>query len=280
MPESSELFGGGSRSPPASRVRAQLVAGVPGLDARLAEVVQAVEGCRAIVLFGSRARQTHRDDSDWDLAAVVDGVGGGDGYGHPEYRRLVDDFAVDFIWIGVEDFARYVDCPYSLEAQIVRQARVVTGSWDRPPSRDHGLRVSWQWLGTRLGSLDNHLLDTAWLFDESAGDRPSDPLVLSRRIDRALADLAVLAVVGEGLVPWDRASVPCLAGQLEREGARRRSHRTRLETVSADLRSAVDPALGHEARLGLTLATIDHWTSTLSARGQAGHPARVPLRTS
>jgi uncharacterized protein len=98
----------------------------PGVIQRIVEVLEPEE----VWLFGSRARETHGPDSDWDLMAVLPDTA-------PEERldiasvwgalRELRRLRVEVIPIRRRDFEEDRDIPGELAEAVAREGRLVYG---------------------------------------------------------------------------------------------------------------------------------------------------------
>ncbi len=89
----------------------------------------------AAVLFGSRARGTHRPDSDWDIALVSRSESQ-----LPDGIPLRELDGVD-VWVLPEsDLRQRANALGSLAFEVARDGRLIAGRWKRPQTE--GIRVS------------------------------------------------------------------------------------------------------------------------------------------
>lgn len=103
-----------------------MVAVPPGIIGRIVEVLDPDE----VWLFGSRARETHGPDSDWDLMAVLPD-------GAPDRKldlaavwsdlRELRRLRVEVIPIRRSDFEEARDTPGELAEAVAREGHVVYG---------------------------------------------------------------------------------------------------------------------------------------------------------
>ncbi len=93
--------------------------------------LEQIDGALAVVLFGSRARDDWRDDSDWDLAVITTS---GEGV-----KALADDSAFD----AARQDGCEVNCLVVPEAKIAEKRRYLGGFW-RAVVRD-GVVIAGEW---------------------------------------------------------------------------------------------------------------------------------------
>ncbi len=102
----------------------------PALRRAAERAVRADPDILAVVLFGSRARGDHRDDSDWDLAFLT--AGGATDRRAPEEFRAPGGLDLDCLRIPVGELARKANALAHISCPIVREGRLVAGVWERP----------------------------------------------------------------------------------------------------------------------------------------------------
>ena len=109
--------------------------GVPTLlKAAADETMRQTSAIEAILLYGSRATGTHREDSDWDIAVVTELTRD---EGFKAAGPLYTDDVTEQHWTEVacttrERIERYANTAGTLESRIVREAVLIAGEWKRP----------------------------------------------------------------------------------------------------------------------------------------------------
>ncbi|MDE0522997.1 MAG: nucleotidyltransferase domain-containing protein [Boseongicola sp.] len=251
----------------------------------LAEIRRAVQktldawpDARAAVLFGSRARGTHRPDSDWDIAFIT--VGDGDRLGKrpkgvtfsfPDVGQYVNDLV-----IPEELVARKALCIGHVGHGIARDGRVLAGHWVKPETKGRPFMEA-----ERYGRLMRTSLDMV----ERAIDATSK-IGLSDDWERALtkaddfvactADAAehlAKAMLGRhGITPEHSHAIDKLAGQardaglhdlgrdlLGLDGFTQSDHKTRYEgTDSSGHRHAIERLPNVVDLLKKEVASVPH----------------------
>ena len=109
--------------------------GVPRLlKAAAEETLRQTSAIEAILLYGSRANGTHREDSDWDIAVVTELTGD---EGFKAAGPLYTDEVAEQHWTEVVcttrgKIERYANTAGTLESRIAREAVLIAGEWKRP----------------------------------------------------------------------------------------------------------------------------------------------------
>ena len=109
--------------------------GVPRLlKAAAEETLCQTSAIEAILLYGSRANGTHREDSDWDLAVVTELTRD---EGFKAAAPLYADEVAERHWTEIvcttrERIERYANTAGTLESRIAREAVLIAGEWRRP----------------------------------------------------------------------------------------------------------------------------------------------------
>ena len=163
----------------------------------------------SVVLFGSRARGTNDDESDWDIAVIVPGKGCN---GPTERERKLEAIeGVNAIWIGEEEIKKNINKGHTLEAQIAREGITVAGPWTNPTHRTKGLRVSWAGIGEMLRTADDWREMVAHTLYAQGGTQAR------KDAQKGIAEFAAAVVVSEGIVAKGRKKVEVLVQQLQEE---------------------------------------------------------------
>ena len=109
--------------------------GIPRLlKAAAEETLRAPTAIEAILLYGSRATGTHREDSDWDIAVVTELTRD---EGFKAAGPLYTDEVAEKHWTEVActtrgKIERYANTAGTLESRIAREAVLIAGEWKRP----------------------------------------------------------------------------------------------------------------------------------------------------
>ena len=157
--------------------------GVPRLlKAAADETLRQTSAIEAILLYGSRATGTHREDSDWDIAVVTDLTRD---EGFKAAGPLYTDEIAEQHWTEVActtrgKIERYANTAGTLESRIAREAVLIAGKWKRPACAegreleiDAGQALTWAQVaaGNAMGAAA--WLETAsaerWKGDNQAG---------------------------------------------------------------------------------------------------------------
>ena len=157
--------------------------GVPHLlKAAADETLRQTSAIEAILLYGSRATGTHREDSDWDIAVVTELTRD---EGFKAAGPLYTDEVAEKHWTEVActtrgKIERYANTAGTLESRIAREAVLIAGEWKRPACTegreleiDAGQALTWARVaaGNAMGAAA--WLETAsaerWKGDNQAG---------------------------------------------------------------------------------------------------------------
>ena len=147
--------------------------GVPRLlKAAADETLRQTTAIEAILLYGSRATGTHREDSDWDIAVVTELTRD---EGFKAAGPLYTDEVAEQHWTEIActtrgKIERYANTAGTLECRIAREAVLIAGEWKRPACTegreleiDAGQALTWARVaaGNAMGAA-------AWLETASA----------------------------------------------------------------------------------------------------------------
>lgn len=152
---------------------------IPGLlRAASEEILRKTSAIEAILLYGSRATGTHREDSDWDIAVVTELTRE---EGFKAAGPLYTDEVAERHWTEIacttrERIERYANTAGTLESRIAREAVLITGEWTRPTCTDgRELEIdagqALRWARVAAG---NAMGAAAWLETASAERWPGD----------------------------------------------------------------------------------------------------------
>ena len=180
--ESSRRSGrSGERGP--GTMRSAVHPGVPRLlKAAADKTLRQTSAIEAILLYGSRATGTHREDSDWDIAVVTELTRD---EGFKAAGPLYADEVAEQHWTEIActtrgNIERYANTAGTLESRIAREAVLIAGEWQRPACTqgreleiDAGQALTWARVaaGNAMGAAA--WLETAsaerWKGDNEAG---------------------------------------------------------------------------------------------------------------
>lgn len=207
---------------------------------------QAVKDCpaiEAVLLFGSRARQSHRPDSDWDIAVLVR-------RDSPDERSERFFAAFDRVNVKVfrpEEIERYCNHPTRIEAAIARQAIPLVGDWTRPRCRTEPLDIGpdefqgiLEEVTDKLGAAIGTLCHESRLFPE----RACSPMTAEHSW-RAMELLAKCVICTYGFVPKSIHHIGGTARQIEELSLDPRN-REEARRIAAEVR-ALDPEGAHDS---------------------------------
>ena len=142
------------------------------LKAAAEETLRQTSAIEVILLYGSRATGTHREDSDWDIAVVTELTRD---EGFKAAAPLYTDEVAEQYWTEVActtrgKIERYANTAGTLESRIAREAVLIAGEWKRPACTegreleiDAGQALTWARVaaGNAMGAA-------AWLETASA----------------------------------------------------------------------------------------------------------------
>ena len=96
------------------------------------------DAIEAVLLFGSRARGDHTDESDYDIALVTN-----PGLKRPPEtamplcdKDLEEKYETQLAFISAEAIARHANTAGALASRIAREGVLIAGHWTRPQCRD------------------------------------------------------------------------------------------------------------------------------------------------
>ena len=177
-----------------------------------AEAVASIPGIEAVVLYGSRARGTARETSDWDIAILS--------HAAPDDERAAQKLfdhleLVHPIVMHPESIEEHCNTGTRLEAAIARQGRLLAGDWTPPRCRTEDLDVMSVDLARNLRMATGDL-SSAFLALCNAAFRELlySPKVVEESQQAAEA-LAKTIIAGFGLSPVAAHNLDALATQLE-----------------------------------------------------------------
>ena len=164
-------------------MRSAVHPGVPRLlKAAADKTLRQTSAIEAILLYGSRATGTHREDSDWDIAVVTELTRD---EGFKAAGPLYADEVAEQHWTEIActtrgNIERYANTAGTLESRIAREAVLIAGEWQRPVCTqgreleiDAGQALTWARVaaGNAMGAAA--WLETAsaerWKADHEAG---------------------------------------------------------------------------------------------------------------
>ncbi|MXX88308.1 MAG: nucleotidyltransferase domain-containing protein [Boseongicola sp. SB0677_bin_26] len=179
---------------------------------------------KAAVLFGSRARGTHRPDSDWDVAFIVKGDGDRLGtvpadvpFSVPGVRRR---HYVNEIAIPERLVARKALCIGHVGRGVAVDGRILAGAWIKPSLRGRPFMEAEKYKG----SAQNAFL-MVWKACDASAKCSEDWDMALRWVDDFVAStadaaehLAKAAMGRHGIDAYTIHSLDNLAGQAKRAG--------------------------------------------------------------
>ena len=150
----------------------------PLLKAAADETLRQTCAIEAILLYGSRATGTHREDSDWDIAVVTE-LGSKEGFeaaGPLNEEELVENFWTEIACTTRGKIERYANTAGTLESRIAREAVLIAREWKRPACTegkeleiDAGQALTWARVAAR-----NAMGAATWLETASSDGWPAD----------------------------------------------------------------------------------------------------------
>ena len=177
--------------------------------------VKAVETCpgvEAVVLFGSRARGTAHPKSDWDVAVLSRADSAVE---RSACRLLGEHERVNAIMLRPEAIEEYRDRATRLEAAIVRQGRLLAGTWSRPQCRREHLEMEPDEFREDLEVATWDIQNAVTLLCDAALDEDEYVPNLVELSQQAAEAVAKSIVAGHGLTPIATHELNELATQLE-----------------------------------------------------------------
>ena len=245
-----------------SEVRAALI---PDDEKRLRRaarrLVRRTPGLRAIVLYGSRARGDCRQDSDWDLAFVVDGAGDMAAAKRTLHAAL-PEMKLQVLQLSLGELNRKANALGNVACPIAREGCLVAGAWERPnlleeptmKAEEYSSHVEWA-----SGALNDAVRALAGLSDADRARRNVRKLI-ARSADAA--EYLVKAMLGriEGKFRRTR-DLTELAGEFSGAELRAQVHalnnRTRIDHQAGYFVAPEEGDAGYASRrVALTLALL------------------------
>ena len=256
------------------------------------EAVRSVPGVEAVVLFGSRARGTARQASDWDIAILSRAAPADE----PAARKLFSALErVHPIVLNPESIEEHCNQGMRIESMIARQGRLLAGEWNRPACRMEDLDMKPEDLEQHLDIATRDVRSAFLaLCDAAFKDVPYVPKVVEESQQAAEA-LAKIIVAGFGLSPATVHDLNELAAQLEnayrgrtRDAEERRRFAAAIRALDGNTEAAhgsryhrgpVEPPARTAERIARTMQLQTEWTRwhaerSPEMRGAAGRAAR------
>ena len=176
------------------------------------EAVGSIPGIEAVVLFGSRARGTARQASDWDIAILSHAAPDDERAARRLFGKLE---RVHPIVMNPESIEEHCNQGIRIESAIARQGRLLAGDWTPPPCRIEDLDVKPEELRRSLDIATRDLRSAFLaLCDAALDDNPYVENVVEYS-QQAAETLAKTIVAGFGLSPATVHDLHDLADQLE-----------------------------------------------------------------
>lgn len=177
-----------------------------------AEAVGAIPGIEAVVLFGSRARGTARETSDWDIAILSHATPGDE----RAATRLFDELErVNPIVIQQASIEEHCNEGLRIESVIARQGRLLAGDWTPPPCRSGDLDVKPEDFRDHLDTATRDLRGALVVLCDTAFKGLLYVPKLVEESQQAAETLAKTVIAGFGLSPATVHELDKLATQLE-----------------------------------------------------------------
>ena len=169
-------------------------------------------GIEAVVLFGSRARGTARQASDWDIAILSHAAPDDERAARRLFGKLE---RVHPIVMNPESIEEHCNQGIRIESMIARQGRLLAGDWTPPPCRMEDLDMTPEDLKRNLDIATRDLRSAFLaLCDAALDDNPYVENVVEDS-QQAAETLAKTIVAGFGLSPATVHDLDVLADQLE-----------------------------------------------------------------
>ncbi|MDD9983903.1 MAG: nucleotidyltransferase domain-containing protein [Gammaproteobacteria bacterium] len=210
------------------------------------EAVGSIPGIEAVVLYGSRARGTARDASDWDIAILSHAAADDARAAEKLFSHLE---LVQPIVMPPESIEAHCNTGTRLEAAIARQGQLLAGDWTPPRCRSEDLDVALEDLKRNLHAATGDL-SSAFLGLCNAAFRE---LLYSPNVvedsQQAAESLAKSIIAGFGLSPVTVHDLGELATQLENAyRGRRREAEERRRFAAAIRELDGETQIAHVAR--------------------------------
>ena len=195
------------------------------------KTVETCTGIEAVLLFGSRVRQTYRPDSDWDVAILTRAdpvVEGGTRFFGSLSQVNVKVFHPDAI-------EQYCNQPTRIEAAIARQAKLLAGNWSRPHYRGEPLHLSSEDFQTNLEDVTKRLSSAIGTLCHETQFGTTRSRTAAEHSWRAMEWLAKSVITTCGFVPASIHDMDVVALQIETVAIDRPSMEDR-RNVATELR--------------------------------------------
>ena len=206
----------------------------PPLKAAAEETLRRTNAIEAVLLYGSRANGTHREDSDYDIAVVTE-LGREEGLeaAKPLYEKeLVEKHRTEIVCRAPGDIERYANTAGTLESRIAREAVLIAGEWRRPACTegaeleiDAEQALTWARVAAVNGMWAAGWLETAsqesWEADNEAGAKVQR---MAEQVTKGI--LATFGVYESDIHELDRS-----ADELENAYAKSQWEEGRASTV-------------------------------------------------
>lgn len=194
------------------------------------KTVETCPGVEAVVLFGSRARGTARPKSDWDVAVLSRA----DSAVEQDACRLLGEHErVNAIVLRPEAIEEYRDRATRLEAAIVRQGRLLAGTWSRPECRMEDLEMDPDEFRKDQEVAIWDIQNAVTLLCDAALDHDEYVPNLVELSQQAAEAVAKSIIAGHGLTPTATHELSDLATQLENAYRGRRGEEERRRFAQA-----------------------------------------------
>ena len=245
----------------------------PLLKAAADETLRQTSAIEAILLYGSRATGTHREDSDWDIAVVTE-LGSKEGFkaAGPLYTdEVAEQHWTEIAFTTWGKIERYANTAGTLESRIAREAVLIAEEWKRPActegreleiDAEHALTWARVAAGNAMGAaawLEIACSD-AWPGDNEAGAKVQR---MAEQVTKGI--LATFGTYESDIHDLERSAE-------ELENAYASSHWMKEERHSsrpgcAGTRPGAAPRFGQKSK-SPKRRPLSRWTTRLSSWGQ------------
>ena len=242
------------------------------------EAVQRLKRIEGIALFGSRARDDHHEESDWDIVVITDNKD----EGNEAAQKLGELPRVCPVVMGAGQIRARCNTAGTIESSIARQARPVAGKWRRPRCRKKGLDVNNETVQRFIEDTTEHVRSAfqSWFLMHERNRIYAGHAV--SQVQMAAEKLAKSILSGHGIAFETSHFLDRLASQLQEQythGAFSQEEVGELARKLRDLDGGThlahmawyfpDPVETHETtvtRLARTMALQPRWITSYGAK--------------